>query len=275
MSYNINSLIKSEKVVGSYEKRLSICLSSNGFSFSMTSLHDELLAFGEVTSNLSASMSDLLLDIKSVFTEADIITYGLKEIELIVVSRHFVWVPQHLYDEKMERSYLEAIGKIATGEGVYSSTNDDIKAQIVFTAPNNVVSAFKIAMPGIKIRCQHDKLANMTLLESSDLRSILLVNIREGESDYAVLCNKKLQLSNTFKCNSFDETLYHAVNLTKQFHLEDASVTVAVCGNINREQFSTMRQFLPNVALYTGRQMTLSNPEMQHIPLYRHAVILS
>ena len=68
MSYNINSLIKSEKVVGSYEKRLSICLSSNGFSFSMTSLHDELLAFGEVTCNLSASMSDLLLDIKSVFT---------------------------------------------------------------------------------------------------------------------------------------------------------------------------------------------------------------
>lgn len=275
MSYKINSLIKSDKIVGSYEKRLSICLTSNGFSFSLTSLKNELLVWGEVSVNLSAPMSDLLLDIKASFTEMGIITYGIKETRLITLSRHFVWIPQNLYEEKMQRSYLEALAPIQTGNSVFTSFNESTKAYIVFSAPNNVVSAFKIAIPGLTVRCQHDILVNETLLQASELQSVLMLNVREEETDYAILCNKKLQITNTFHCTNFDETLYHALNLTKQFHLEDATMTTAVCGNIDREMFAKIRQFLPNVSLYTGRQLTLTEPEMQHIPLYRHALILS
>lgn len=275
MSYKINSLIKSDKVVVSYEKRLSICLSSNGFSFSLTTLGDELLAFGDVSCDLNVAMSELMPVVKSVFAEADIATYGLKETELVVNSRHFVWVPEHLYDDTKQRSYLDALSKLANGHAVYSDFNDDIKAYMVFSAPSPLVSAFKIVLPGLKVRCQHEKMVSKTLLESSDLRSVLLVNQREGETDFAVLCNKKLQLSNTFDCANFDETLFHAVNLTKQFHLEDALMTTALCGDIDREQFARARQFFPNVALYTGRPLTLLHPEMQHLPLYRYALMLS
>ena len=275
MSYKINSLIKSDKIVVSYEKRLSICLSSTGFSFSLTSLNNELLAMGEVSMSLTAPMSDILLDIKAAFTEMGIITFGIKETELITFCRQFVWVPQHLYDEKMQRSYLEALAPIQAGYSVFSNANDSIKAQIVFSAPNNVVSAFKIAIPGLTVRCQHETMVNETLLQASDMQSVLLIHMREGETDYAVLCNKKLQISNTFECVNLDETLYHALNLTKQFHLEEAAMTTAVCGNVDRDTFAKLRQFLPNVTLYTGRQLTLTEPEMQHIPLYRHALILS
>ena len=275
MSYKINTLIKSDKVVVSYEKRLSICLTSNGFSFSITTVHDDLLAIGDVACNLDVAMSDLMTSVKNVFADSGIATYGLKEAELVVDSSRFVWVPQSLYDEKQQRTYLDAVCKIENGQGVYVDYNDAIKAYIVFSAPSALVSAFKIAIPGLKVRCQHDKMVNAIMVGHSDLKSLLLINLRDKESDYAVFCNKKLQLSNTFRCESYDDAIYHALNLTKQLHLEEAPLTTAVCGAIDRERFVQLRQFFPNVALYTGRQLTLTEPEMQHVPLYKYALILS
>lgn len=275
MSYKINSFIASDKDVASYEKRLSICLASNGFSFSVSTIHDELLAIGDVECNTKASMSEMIADIKGALSEAKIQPFGLKEKELVVYSRQFVWVPQHLFDEKKERGYLDALCTVETGFTVISDYNEAIKSHIVFSADNSLVSAFKVAIPGLKIRCQHSKMVNTIVLENSDMKSVLLMNIREGQADYAVFCNKKLQISNTFNCVNFDEVLYHALNLTKHFHLEDATMVAAVCGDIDRDRFARLREYLPNVALYTGRPLTLTVPEMQHTPTYRYALILS
>lgn len=274
MSYRINTFITSDKVVASYEKRLSICLLSNGFSFSLTSVHDELLAIAEVECKVDAPMAELLTTIKGVFSELNIQPFGLKECELVVSSRQFVWVPQHLYDENRRRDYLEALCTLERGFDVVTSLNTDIKSWMIFSAESNKVSAFKIACPGLKIRCQHDKLVNAITLENSDFKSLLLVNVRDGEADYEVLCNKKLQLSNTFDCANFDEVVFHALNLTKQFHLEDAQLSIAVCGDIDRERYARIRPFFPSVTLYNGRPLMLTNPEMQHIHLYRYATIL-
>lgn len=275
MSYKINTLIASDKDVAQYEKRLSICLQPNGFSFSLTDLFDELLAIGEVQCELDAPMPQLLADIKGALSEAGIHTFGLKEAELVTISRQFVWVPQHLYDESKQRTYLDVLCKVTTGYGIFADHNETVKAYLVFSADNNAVSAFKIAVPGIKIRCQHSKLANDTAAEISDLKSLMLVNLRGKESDFAVFCNKKLQISNTYDCNNIDETVYFALSITKQLHLEDTRLTVAVCGDVDRDKYALFREYFPSMALYNGRLLTLTVPEMQHIHTYRHALILS
>lgn len=275
MSYSFDKLITSDKAVAQYEKRLSICLTSNGFSFSVTDILDELLSLGTVQCKTDAPMPQLLADIKGALAEAGIQSYGLKEAELVVVSRQFVWIPQHLYDATKERTYLDTLCKVKQGYGVFSDHNDLIKANIVFSADNNIVSAFRIAVPGIRIRCQHSKMVNATLLEQSDQRSLMLINLRDGESDFAIFGNKKLEISNTYDCVNFDETMYYALNLTRQFHLEDARLLVAVCGEADRERFAILGNYFPSLALYTGRPLTLPVAEMQHIHTYRHALILS
>ena len=101
------------------------------------------------------------------------------------------------------------------------------------------------------------------------------MNVREGATDYAVFCNKKLQISNTFDSASFEETVYNALNITKVLKLEDAQMTLSVCGNVGREEFALLRRYFPNVELYTGRKLKYTVAEMQHIPAYRYALILS
>lgn len=275
MSYKINSFIPSKKDVVSTEKRLSICLLPNGFSFSVTTLHDELLSVGEVECDINAPMSDLVKVVKSAFEEMQIQPFGLKECELIVFSRQFVWVPIHLYDEKNDKSYLEALCHIPGGSTVYADFNESIKAMMVFADNSNAVAAFKIVIPRLKVRCQHSKLVDDSLLELSDLKSLILIHVRKDACDIEVVCNKKLLLSNTFDSANFDEVMFHTMNVAKQFHLEEAMLTTAICGEVGREEYAKIRRFLPNVSLYTGRPLKLTNPEMQHLPTYRHAVVLS
>lgn len=270
--YTINSLTCSNSQVASYEKRLSICLTSNGFSFSLCSDNDTLLAVGEAQCNMNAPMSELMGNIKGVFAEAGIQPYGLRQTELVVPSRQFVWIPQHLYDANKERQYIESLCDVEKGYALFSNANDAVGAQIVFTADANIVSAFKIAIPGLLVTCQHCKMANATIMAQSDLKSVLMMNLRHDVTDFAVFCNKKLQLSNSFDCANIEETLYYAMNLTKQFHLEDAKLTCAVCGDVDREKFAFIRRFFPDTVLFTGKPMTLSVPEMQHTPLYRFAL---
>ena len=275
MSYKINSFIATDKDVASYEKRLSICLASNGFSFSLTGSGGLLLAFGEAECSLDASMSELIADIRECLMQAGIQPIALTEAEFIVFSRQFVWIPAHLYDDSRKRSYLDALCKVDGGCDVYVDYNESVNAHIVFSADSNIVSAFKIAVPGLRIRCQHSKMVNDINVGESDLKTLLLMNVREGAADYAVFCNKKLQISNTFDCASFDETVYNALNITKVLKLEDAQMTLSVCGNIGREQFALLRGYFPNVELYTGRKHKFMVAEMQHIPAYRYALILS
>lgn len=275
MSYKINNFISSDIDVATYEKRLSICLSSNGFSFSLRSLSDELLAIGDVACNPEAPMVELLTDVKNAFAEMRMPPFGMKETELVVPSSQFVWMPQHLYDDTKKNAYLDALCKVSNGYGVYSDFNEEIKSYMIFSANNNQVSAFKIALPGLRVRCQHSKMVNSYLLAKSDMRSVLMINVREGESDYCVFCNKKLQMSNTFRCDSIDETIYHALNITKQFHLEDAAMDVYVCGEIDRDKYAKLRPYFNKVALFTGGNLRLTVVEMQHVAAYKYALILS
>lgn len=275
MSYKINYFIASDKYVAQYEKRLSICLSSNGFSFSVTDVYDELLSLCDVECNMGSSIGELLSDIRGILSDTRIQTFGLKDSELTLMSNQFVWVPQHLYEPEKKKEYLDVMCKVPAGYGVYEDYNDRIKAHIVFSGADNCVSAFKIAIPGIHIRCQHSKMVNATVLDASDGQTMMLVNLRAGETDFAIIGNRKLQISSTYNCVNFDETMFYALNLTRQLHLEDARMTVGVCGDVDRDRFALMRSYFPNSALYTGRALTLTMPEMQHIHTYRYSLILS
>ena len=275
MSYRINSFICSDKEVVSYEKRLSICTMSNGFSFSVVSGKDELLALGDVECDMSMPMAQLLIAIKSVFNEVNLQTFSMKETELVVAARHFVWIPMHLFDEAKKRDYIEALHKVEVGETVIVDYNAAANANLVFTADNNLVSAFRIALPGLKVRAQHSKMVNQETLEASQMKSLLMMNVRNGETDFAVFCNRKLQLSNTFDCVNLDEALYYAVNINNQLRLDDAPLTLALSGEVDKEAYDRVSGFFSNVVLYTGRNLSMSTDELRSAPAYRYALILS
>lgn len=273
MAYTVQSFVSAGKELPSFEKNLSICLGTDGFSCAESSVKGELLSLGEVRFEGQPSMAEGILLVKQALADLHVSPMGMHAAQLVVNSDLFVWVPDSLYEMGKDRNYLSAVCDIPMGMSIFSEHNDDVKAQAVFAFDNAWISAFRIAVPGIKVRCQHSAFANADCMKSSDLKSVILVQVRQGRSDIMVLCNKKLQLSNTYAASSFDETVYHALNVTHQLRLNEADMEVLICGDVSRQQYDSLARFFPKVDLYKGRQLTLEG-EMAQVPLHKYAVAL-
>ncbi len=275
MSYITNSFITSDKEVPSYDKRMSICLETNGFSFSIVTVQDELLSFGAVAFEGSPSMSEAVQMIRNVCEEYHISPLGFNEIELVVPSSYYSLIPDELYEAGNDRKYIEPLLSKPLRDNVFSAHNDALEAQVVFAVDSPLVSAFKIAMPGIKVRCQYNKLINADLIQSSRMRSVMLLHLRKDAMDVVVYCNRKVQLVNTFAYSGTEEAIYTAVNIMKQLHLENAEFEVLLCGDVDRSRYAEMSRFFPHTDLYIGRNLCKDTLELQHLHTYRHVLLLS
>ena len=76
MSYRSKTLIVTENEFAPSEKRLSICLRTNGFSFSELTASGVLLTFGEAEGEHSKAMTGVMADVTAFFNGVGIRPLG-------------------------------------------------------------------------------------------------------------------------------------------------------------------------------------------------------
>ena len=270
----VTSIITTEKAVATDELRLSICLRTNGFSFSIMTLGRELLTFGEAEFDLHRGIEEMPQAITSLLGSASIPTFGCKEVRLVVPTECAVWVPEHLYDTARDRQYLRMAAAVDERVGVCHAYNECLKSWVVFATEAETVTAFKVALPGVDVVCQHSVLANEMLMQRSAQHPVVLMNVRDGVGDYVAFFNQRLLLNNSFAAVSEDKLLYHALEVMKRLHLETPDMELAICGKVGREMYGMLQHYFPNVTLYTGLPFTYTNNEFQTFRSYRHVMVL-
>ena len=275
MSHPVTTLITTDKAVANNQSRLSICLRPNGFSFSVSTLNGELLTVGDCQTELPAVATDLVRMIVAAIGSGDETALDYNQMQLVVPSPHFVWVPEHLFEPVRDRQYLELVCESEPSANVCRIYSPLLKSFMVFEADADLVTAFKILMPGIDIHCQHSVLVNDILLGRSESHPLMLLHVREGVGDFEAFYNGNLLLSASHPATSDEDHLYQAINIMKRLHLETPDMELAICGQVDRTFYSRLQHFFPNVTLYTGRPFTFTNPEFQTLHTYRHTLILS
>lgn len=274
MAYTLNTFINTEKEPATYDKRLSICLKPNGFSFSITTVCGKLLTFCDAQISTNASISELSANIRSLFADKKLMTFGYKSVELIAPTELSTWIPDHLYEVGHDNQYLSLLGRIKPGTACFSEHNDDLKSYIVFTANSTVVTAFKITFPGIKVRCQHSKFASKSLIQQSLCAPIIIAHFLDQQLDIAAYNNGQLQLSSTYNTLNTSDSLYRTLEVMKTIGLESPSLTLNMCGKVDRQIYQQFVQYFPQVALYTGPSYQFFNPEFQHLRTYEEILTL-
>lgn len=274
MAGRVTSIITTDKAVATDEIRLSICLGANGFSFSAMTVGRELLTFGEAEIDLHRGMGELSQSITGLFTSAGIPTFGCKEVSLVVPTNHAVWVPEHLYDAGRDSQYLKMAASMDGSMGVFHAYCESMQSWVVFAAEAETVTAFKVAIPGVDVVCQHVVLVNETLIQRSAQHPVMLMHVRDGVGDYEAFYNQRILLSNSFMAGSDDELLYHALEVMKRLHLETPDMELAICGEVGREMYGMLQHYFPNVTLYTGIPFTYANPAFQTLHSYKHVMVL-
>lgn len=276
MSYRTNSLLVSKIELPSNEKKLSICLKPNGFSFSVISVQDVLLAIGEAESD-SAFQDDFVgmsAQIRSYFQSIDLFPLGYCEVRLVVPSEYGVWVPAPLYDESHLRHYLNLSGYRNTESGLFASYNKCLDSYMVFPFDNSLVSAFKIALPKLVVTNNHDAFVSESLLRWSGTNPIMVLNLRDGYIDIEAFKDGNLLLSATYPVADDRSIVLQSVDVMKRLDLESPDMQLQLCGEVSKEKYTVLRNYFPSVRLYTGRPLRMGMVEMQQVHTYRSAVIL-
>lgn len=268
-----NIFITTDKEVPSYQKRMSICLCADGFSFAIITDAGLLHTFGSVQLQAEESLSETANVIKCYFLGHNMQPYDFKEMELVVRTSHSVWIPDHLYSDDKDSQYLSLLESLRMGTSLFKDHNTLINAHLVFTADHPLITAFRIALPSIKVRCQHSKFVNDVLLSSHS--PVVVMNVCDQEADFNVCREGQLLLSNTYTCANNEELLYRALCVMKELNLETPDMELRICGDVDRGTYAALVNYFPNVSLYCGRPLSFENPVFQQLHTYHDAVILS
>lgn len=270
--YSCETLIATEKEFASSEKRLSICLQSNGFSFSEVTLSGVLLTFGEVRGAHAATMTGMMADIKSLFATVGIRPFGYTSMELVVMTDQSVWVPDELYDPAAGRHYLNLVG--AQADNILAAACPSLASTSVFTADAASVTAFKVSLPGLKVTNQHVKLAEMAQSRHCAASPVLLTHWRGHTIDFAAFSEGRYVYGNSVPFADDNEALFHTVEVVKSYGLENAGTALLMCGEVERGRFNLLRPYFPSASLYTGTHTSFLNPAFKTLHTYRNALIL-
>jgi hypothetical protein len=275
VSFYINNKIISDNIkTTDSQKKLSICLETNGFSFTVIDKNNKMLAFGDIACVFPETLSQIITLVKQVFANLGIEYSLMDEVELIVPSNKCTWIPESLFDTTHIREYFNVLSPLEVKETVFYTYSEKLQAYSVFTYVDVIVSAFKVVMPGIKVRSQQSKMLDTLLLEKSRMKSIVEIYVRKKEFEIAVFDNKSLVLSNIFKYGNNSDISYLILLVLKHLNINKDAMELYISGMVDRDMFTSVERFFPKVILYVGKKVDFSDNEMYRIPLYQYSMLL-
>ena len=274
MMYTKRIFLHAENNVPAFEKRLSICLQTNGFSFSVIDKKNTLYTFGDIDCQFTESLSEVINGIKQIFTSLNVPLSGYSNAELIMPTSKNVWIPKHLFSEGSEKEYLATLCQIDLSESCYSYYSETLDAHSVFAVSNTLVSGLKIAIPSVKIKNQFVKMLDFPCLKNNKVGVSVGVFVRDNDIDIAISDSEKFIFNNTFKYNQQEDLIYFVLNAVKQLKLAENKVTVHLSGKIIPSTFDEFRNFFANVKLEKVNGLQLSDDKLFSIPRHEYALIL-
>ena len=276
MSYKINSFILSDTRIQDIDKKLSICLSANGFSFSETSLGGKLLAIGDVDVEMSKSVAAMLIQLREVFAKLAINPSLFAETEVVEPVSRFAWIPEHLYKKGSERQYLQMVCPLDPKDELKVEYSEKMQAYCIFVTESPAIPALKILVPKLKHRCQHSVLDESShIADKSKTRPVIAANLRQGYIDVAVFFEQKLLMSNTLSCTSTSDAEFTLLNVIGNLQLRKDAVEVLLSGDVDKERYQQMRPFFAKLGLNLGRPVTIADDSLRRVHIYKYALTIN
>lgn len=267
--YSCKTLIATSGDAAVQDKRLSICLGANGFSFSETTSAGVLLTFGEAEGVHASGITEATREVKAFFAEVGIRPLGYKSMELIVISDESTWVPDELYSVTANRQYLKLVGSKAVS--VMTCHSAALGSTAVYAANDQLAMAFKVALPGLNVINQHAKMVQ--LKERSKGHPVLFTHWRKGMVDMAACKDGRYLFGNTLRYESGDEAIFRIMEVVKSTTLEGGNTELMLCGDVDREMYGLMSPYFPKTTLYGG-ECRIEGAEFAKLRTYKYALIL-
>jgi len=276
MSYTINNFIASDTRIQDGDKKLSICLSANGFSFSVVSLSGKLLVVGDVDCDMPKSVAAMMMQLREIFGKLSLNLPSFAETEVIEPVAKFTWIPEHLYKKGSEKQCLQLVCTLGPKDEVKVEYSEKMQAYCVFVTESVMIPALKILDPKIKHRCQHTVLAESShIAEKSKNKPVIAANFRSGSLDLAVFAEQKLQMSNTCAYTSTADAVFQILSVIRNLQLRKDLAELTLSGEVDKERYQQIRPYFAKVSLNTGRLVAIDDDALRRVYIYKYALTIN
>lgn len=244
-------------------KRISIQLSSDGFSFCIyniaTNKYERLKEVSFETKAITPSL--LLQEVQKVFADEEILHQSYNELLLIHHTNLHTLVPQKYFDEAYLQSYLKHSVKTFENDFVSFDTLEKLEIENVYIPFVNINNFI------------FDSFGSFTFLHSSTvfIENVLkmnnitdkemFVNVYKNDFQILVLENNTLVLSNHFNYSTKEDFVYYILFVAEQLKMDPNKFALTLYGAIKEtsENYQLLYNYVRNVLIFAQLNSNLES----------------
>ncbi|NJB82769.1 DUF3822 family protein [Wenyingzhuangia aestuarii] len=250
-------------------KRLSIQLSSDGFSFCTYNLeNNQYELFKHIDfSGLTNTPNALLQEVKAIFEKEEILHHSYKEVTLIHHNNLNTFVPQVYFDESLLHNYLENTVKTFENDFVSFDELDTLKTNNVYIPYVNI-NNFIFDSFGEFIYLHSSTVFLTNILKNFKVaQKQMFVNVFKNDFQILVVENNQLVLANHFNYTTKEDFAYYVLFVAEQLKMDSNQFEITLFGAINEqtEVFKLLYNYVRNLSVYATLNTNLS-PQIKALP---------
>ncbi|MCF0209897.1 MAG: DUF3822 family protein [Bacteroidales bacterium] len=275
-TYKLENLIKLDENIVTNETKLSICLTANGFYFSLIDNKFRLKCLGEFTVDLSGGLTQIMMNMKACFSSIGIHIFNFRDIRVVFPSERNTWVPYRLYDVAKNKDYVSTTNAVYSSDTIIANVVEKLDAVSVFAYPLQVYNGLKILMPKAHYVCPSQVLAEYAFDVASLRNDTFIICKRNGACDFALFKNGQFTLSNTFTYKTPEDLIYFVLYTMQQTGINSGDVCLLLTGcEYTEEEQRLLKKFVREVSYANCGENIVLSEEFKSIDIQKYFMVLA
>ena len=261
--------LQNNNTVQNLNKRLSVQLSLSGLSFLVTSYETkEVEFFLEKKYKKSINPEELLLNLKSSFSQNKELNDTFNEVAIIYATSLYSLVPSTLFDSSKASEYLKFNSKILANDFIAFDTLEN----------HNITTVY---IPFININNYlFDRFGDFSYYHASTLLIEQLlnkekpyalpkvyINVTNNIFDFIAVKNGKLIICNSYEFTTPEDFIYYILFCLEQLKMNPDTVDLYISGSIEKEEdtYKILYHYIRNITFYNVEEkLILTEKESLH-----------
>ncbi|ANW96069.1 hypothetical protein AXE80_07165 [Wenyingzhuangia fucanilytica] len=235
-------------------KKLSIQLSSDGFSFCVYSNQQE--QYEHVVSipfsTKITTPTSILEEVKNIFENNVLLHETYEEVILIHHNELNTFVPQAFFSEEILNNYLQNTVKVFDNDYVSYDELDELEMNNVYIPFVNVNNYIFDSFGAFTYLHSSTVFLQNILKSNSVSNKEMFVNVHQNNFQLIVIENNQLLLSNHFNYQTKEDFVYYILFVAEQLKMDPNQFSLTLYGNIKEkdEAYQLLYNYIRNVSIY-------------------------
>ncbi len=193
-----------------------------------------MLFFKETKLDHSTTPEELLMEIEDLVRENFMLQQDFSEVTVVYASGVYGLVPAPLFDESRASEYLKFNSKILANDYIAHDLLENLDMVVVYVPYMNINNFFFEKYGSFNYYHSASVLLKTILENEKFSLPKIFLHLQQNHFDCIIIKDGKLLLCNTFTYKTPADFIYYTLFCLEQLKLNPETVTVLLCGDIER-----------------------------------------